>query len=119
MNKTALKSYIIGYLLSLVLTAAAFIPVFIHQNTRHLAFSHELLIPLLLGLALIQLVVQLFFFLHLGREAKPYYNAIFLFATVGMILLVVVGSIWIMDHLNNNMTPASMDQHIINDEGYH
>jgi cytochrome o ubiquinol oxidase operon protein cyoD len=106
-------------MLSLILTLAAFIPVFIHTNTSHMSFPHELLIPYLIVLALIQLVIQLVFFLHFGREEKPYFNALFLFYITGMILIVVIGSIWIMTHLNYNMTSAGMEKHLINDEGIH
>jgi cytochrome o ubiquinol oxidase operon protein cyoD len=117
-HKGTITSYIIGFILSLVLTFAAFIPVFLHQTSHHLSFSHELLLPLIIGLAFIQLVVQLVFFLHLGRESKPYFNLIFLFVTAGMIFIVVVGSLWIMTHLNYNMSPEKMNTYLMKDEGY-
>lgn len=111
MNKSALRSYIIGFGLSLFLTFAAFIPVILNL------FSKDVLLLLIVLLALVQLMVQLLFFLHLGREKKPYFNAMFLFFTAGMIILVIVASIWIMNHLNYSMTPSSMNEYLIKDEG--
>lgn len=109
--------YIIGFLLSIILTFAAYIPVVIHSGSHHSMFSHELLIPLVLFFAIVQLVVQLLFFLHLGQEKKPHWNLIFFVSTVSIILLVVVGSLWIMYHLNYNMMPSQIDQHVMQDEG--
>jgi heme/copper-type cytochrome/quinol oxidase subunit 4 len=69
-------------------------------------------------------MVQLFFFLHIGRESKPRLNAAaFLFATL-VVTILVAGSLWIMDNLNyhhgahEHKTPAEVDEHIIHDEGY-
>jgi cytochrome o ubiquinol oxidase operon protein cyoD len=118
-NKThgSLRSYIIGFLLSIFLTFAAYIPVVMHQNSRHELFSHELLLYFVSFLAVLQLVVQLIFFLHLLQEQKPRWNLVFFFSTISIVLIVVVGSIWIMNHLNYNMTPPQMEKFLIKDEG--
>lgn len=118
-HKGSFLAYIVGFVLSLLLTLGAFIPVFLHQTSRHQAFPHEILLPLIFVLAFLQLFVQLLFFLHLGREERPWYNAIFLILTTGMIVIVVVGSLWIMHHLNYNMTPHDMSNYLMEDEGYH
>lgn len=73
----------------------------------------DALIVFVLTLAVIQLFVQAYFFLHLGREAKPRWNTVFLLATIGLILIVVIGAIWIINHLNYNMTPQQVDQYVI------
>ena len=49
--------------------------------------------------ALAQLIVQIFFFLHL--TAKRWNLIIFLF-TIFVVTIVVGGSLWIMYNLNNN-----------------
>jgi hypothetical protein len=59
----------------------------------------------ILGFAVLQMLVQIFFFLHLGRGPKPLYNVAFFVSTVGIILVVVFGSIFIIDHLHYNMAP--------------
>lgn len=105
------RPYILGFVLSLILTVGSYFLVSEH------VFSNAVLVPVLISLALIQLGVQLFCFLHLGQEKKPRWNLIFFVTTVGIIFIVVVGSIWIMHHLNYNMTPRGMDSYIMQDEG--
>jgi hypothetical protein len=82
--------------------------------------SGTMLLAVIIGFALLQAVVQIFFFLHLGREKKPYWQSSFLVATVGAIFVVVVGSMWIMGHLHANMTPvtsADAAKKLIENEG--
>jgi cytochrome o ubiquinol oxidase subunit IV len=115
----SIKSYLIGFILSIVLTIVAYLLVQTHIFSSHQVLGHELLIFLLLTLALIQLIVQLFFFLHLGREPQPRWNLIFFISTIGIVLLVVIGSLWIMNHLNYNMMPQDMEKFLLEDEGIH
>src|SRR6266567_1195143 len=109
----SLKSYITGFILSFALTVTAYILV-----ANHL-LSGWMIVAVILTLALVQLVVQLFFFLHLGQEAKPRWNLIFFLSTVSIILIIVIGSLWIMKNLNYNMTPADMNTYIFKNEGMH
>lgn len=112
-------SYIFGFLLSVILTLSAYILAQIHITSTHEIISHEVLIPLLIGLAMVQLCVQLIFFLHLFQESKPRWNFLFFVGTFMGVLLVVVMSLWIMGHLNYNMTPDQMKNQILHDEGIH
>jgi cytochrome o ubiquinol oxidase subunit IV len=105
------KSYIVGFILSLMLTFAAYFLV-----TGQI-LDRGLLIAVLLTLGLIQLIVQLFFFLHLGQEKKPRWNLVFFLLTTMTILTVVIGALWIMEHLNYNMMPEHVEEYIIQDEG--
>lgn len=89
-----LKSYLIGFFLSLLLTLAAYFLV-----TEKLLSGTPLLIALA-GLALAQAIVQLILFLHLGQESKPYWNfTVFLFMVL-VITIVVTGTLWILINLN-------------------
>ncbi|MDE2025286.1 MAG: cytochrome C oxidase subunit IV family protein [Patescibacteria group bacterium] len=110
-------SYLVGFLLSIIITLAAYIPVYIHQTSTHEVFSLAFLIPFVLILAFVQLTVQLWFFLHIGKESGPRWNLAFFVSTFGLVLLVVIMSVWIMNHLNTNMTPADMTNFILHDEG--
>lgn len=92
-------SYIVGFLLSLIFTA---IPYYMVVNKT---VTGTALLATILGFAVLQMLVQIFFFLHLGRGPKPLYNVAFFVSTVGIILVVVFGSIFIMDHLHYNMAP--------------
>jgi cytochrome o ubiquinol oxidase operon protein cyoD len=121
MNRSvgSVRSYIFGFILSIALTLGAYIPVVLHQSSGRILFSYELLVPLIFSLAVMQLFVQLIFFLHLGHEKGPRWNLIFLVATVSIILLVVLGSIWIMYHLNYRMMPKEMGPYMEKEEMIH
>ncbi len=112
------KLYTAGFLLSLILTIAAYTAVDMDINSNHLELGHKSLTMLVLGLAFIQAAVQLIFFLHLGKEPGPRWNLAAFMSTAGIILIVVAGSIWIMYHLNYNMMPNGdrMDRFILNQE---
>ena len=108
----AFKAYVTGFLLSLISTLIAWSVVNAHVTSGHHRYSHLFINILVLSLAILQLVVQLIFFLHLGREKKPRWNLQALLAAVGIIILVV-GSIWIMNNLNYsmmNMVPTQEDR---------
>lgn len=105
------KSYVIGFVLSLIFTA---IPYWLVVNEVISGFT---LLATILGIAVIQMVIQIVFFLHFGRGPKPFYNEIFFVSTVGIIFIVVGGSMWIMHHLNYNMIPEDMSTKLIEKEG--
>lgn len=95
-------SYVIGFILSLVFT---FIPY--HLVVNKILTGNTLLMSIL-GIAVIQMFIQIFFFLHLGRGPKPFYNIVFFFATAGLIVIVVGASVFIMDNLYRTMSPQEM-----------
>jgi cytochrome o ubiquinol oxidase subunit IV len=94
-----LKKQLIGYSLSLFLTLAAFISVmrFNDGNSNISQIQTTFLIALL---ALAQLYVQLIFFLHLGTSRESRWNLVSFLYISASILLVVIGSIWIMNNLS-------------------
>jgi cytochrome o ubiquinol oxidase operon protein cyoD len=109
----AFKAYVTGFLFSLIFTLIAWGIVNRHVTSGHRVYSHLFINILVLSLAILQLVVQLIFFLHLGREKKPRWNLQALLAAVGIIIILVVGSIWIMNNLNYsmmNMVPSQEDR---------
>lgn len=110
MNKILIL-YIAGFIISILLTIVAYVLV-VNQ-----VFSSSIVIFVIMLLAIIQLIAQLFFFLHLAEEQNPRWNLIFFMNTVGIILLVVVGSIWIMQNLNNNTMPKNINKSILQNEG--
>ena len=110
-------SYTIGLILALVLTAAAFSLGLAHVYSPTEAIPHALLIPAILVLAFVQLATQLVFFLHFGRDKESQWNVVFFCFTFFGILVVVVASLWIMSHLNYNMTPQQILQYVTNQSG--
>lgn len=105
------RSYVIGFILSLVFT---FIPYYLVVNQT---VSGKTLLATILGFAVMQMIVQITFFLHLGRGPKPNWNLFFFIATVGIILVVVGGSIMIINNLYHNMKPADQTKKLVGDEG--
>ncbi|WP_042279265.1 cytochrome o ubiquinol oxidase subunit IV [Candidatus Protochlamydia sp. R18] len=92
-----IKSYVIGFTASLILTLLSFSFVFFKiLNGQDLVYT-------LIGFALTQTFVQLVFFLHIGQEPKPRWESIALGFTILILLIVVIGSLWIMHDLNERM----------------
>ncbi len=106
-----LRSYVIGFLLSLIVT---FIPYYLVVNQ---IVRGKVLLVTILSFAVTQMIIQVTFFLHLGRGPKPKWNLFFFISTIGIILIVVVGSIMIISNLHYNMRPSDQVQKLINDEG--
>ncbi|MBP9841105.1 MAG: cytochrome C oxidase subunit IV family protein [Simkaniaceae bacterium] len=92
-----MKRLILGFVLSIILTLAAYCAVVCH------GVHGKSLLFLVLGLGGVQALIQMICFLDLGMESKPYWQLI-TFVFMAVILGVVVGgSLWIMYHLNYNM----------------
>jgi cytochrome o ubiquinol oxidase operon protein cyoD len=113
---TTIWLYVTGFILAVGLTILAYLMV-----TDYWLVGNTLIFSAM-GLALVQLVVQLVFFLHLGRESKPRWNLSIFFFTILVLLVIVGGSLWIMYNLNYNMnmTPEQMDTYMIkqSDKGF-
>lgn len=100
-SQRAMHSYILGFALSLVLTIIPYVLV-----TRHMIGGDSGLFVITL-FAVGQLLVQVFFFLHLPAKVKPYWDLIVFFYTILILLFLVIGTLWIMYHLNVNMMGVS------------
>ena len=109
-------SYSIGFGLSIILTIAAYMLVNRHTSSHHAIYSDSILTFAVIGLALLQLAVQLICFLHLGRESKPRWNLIVMSFAILVVLILVMGSLWIMQNLNYHSVKQT-DTYIIHDEG--
>jgi cytochrome o ubiquinol oxidase operon protein cyoD len=118
--KATLKSYITGFALSVLLTLAAAGLVWVHINSGRMIFSNDFLIGAVLVLAVAQLLVQLIFFMHLAGETGPRWKLAVFAGTIGIILIIIVGSIWIMNHLNYNMmaSPSDVNAYIQSQDGF-
>lgn len=93
----SIRAYVMGFFGSFLLTATSFALVISR------IFSNQTLICLISGLALLQAIVQLLFFLHLGQEAKPKWETVVFIFMVSILLIIVLGSLWIMHDLNMRM----------------
>ena len=93
----SVKSYTIGFILSIILTV---IPYFVVVN--HMPPVGGIAITVLV-LAVGQLFIQLVFFLHLSRSSEQRWNLITFLFTALILLILVIATIWIMWNLNYNM----------------
>ncbi len=106
-----LRSYVIGYILSLICTI---IPYYLVVNH---SVSGTALLVTILSFAIFQMLIQITFFLHIGRGPRPNWNLYFYVATVGIILVIVGGTIMIINNLHYNMSPSDITKKLVNDEG--
>jgi len=95
-----LKSYVIGFILCLLLTTISFFLVYGEMITG------QNLIYTLITLGLVQAIVQIIFFLHVGQEDKPRWETISFCFTILCILILVIGSLWVMNDLDKRTMPA-------------
>jgi cytochrome o ubiquinol oxidase operon protein cyoD len=109
-----IKNYIIGFALSLIPTSLAFALVWIHITSKHELLSHEMLIPLIVILALVQIIVQLFCFLHITQSRERLY---LLICALGVVCILVGGSLWIMFTLQGRMMPDDMQMQYMDMQG--
>ena len=93
----SVREYTIGLILSIVLTAIPF------GLVMHGDFGNTLVITLILLCAVAQVMVQLVFFLHMNGSSEQLWNTTSGVFVVVLVAIVIVGSIWIMQHLNHNM----------------
>ncbi len=100
--RPTVKAYLIGFILSVILTAVPFALVMAH------AAPAAVLIPAVVAVGIVQICVHLVCFLHMSRGSSQLWNnAAFVFAVV-IVGILVIGSLWIMYHLNMNMMPGMM-----------
>ncbi|WP_426437874.1 cytochrome o ubiquinol oxidase subunit IV [Bradyrhizobium genosp. P] len=96
----SLKSYLIGFGLSVVLTA---IPFWLVMTDALGDKQVTALIVLLF--AAVQIVVHMIYFLHMNTRSENGWTMLALIFTVIMVAIALTGSLWVMHHLNVNMMP--------------
>ena len=107
------RSYVFGFVLSLILTITAYLVI------THLVFSSVMLIVAIVLLAAIQFIVQMVCFLHMGTQRSTRDRFIVLGFAAVIVTILVSGSLWIMNNLNNRMMPstAQMEQYMNDQTG--
>lgn len=92
-----LKSYVVGFSLSLLLSALSFFLVWAK------IFSGKGLFFAITGLAIVQATAQILFFLHVGQESKPRWETLIFLFMVLVVLIIISGSLWIMYDLDHRV----------------
>ena len=102
------RTYTVGYIVAALLT------LFVYLVVMNKLWDATTLAFVALAAAALQLIVQSRFFLHLKKgERSPWKMSSYVFTWI-MLLIVVVGSLWVMMNLNYNMgmSPSQMLEHI-------
>ncbi len=96
------KSYMTGFVLSVILTAVPFWLVM-----DHIIADSRILALVIMGFAAAQIVVHMVYFLHMNTRSEGGWTMLALIFTIVLVVITLSGSIWVMYHLNANMMPMS------------
>lgn len=99
----SMKAYVTGFVLAVVLTA---IPFWLVMSKQF--HNSTLIAAALLGFAALQIVVHMVYFLHMNSKSEGGWNLLALMFTIMLVVIALSGSLWVMYHLNRNMTMPTM-----------
>lgn len=98
-----LRTYLAGFFGAAGLTAVAFWIV-MTGAIANVALAGGVVVTL----AIAQILVQTFAFLHVNPRAQGGWTLVAYVFTAVLLLITIGGSLWIMAHLNTNMMPGMM-----------
>ena len=96
------KGYMIGFILSVILTAIPFALVMTGTLDKSVT------VPLILLMALVQIVVHMVYFLHMNMSVEDGWSMLALIFTVVFVIITLAGSMWVLYNMNANMMPMDM-----------
>jgi cytochrome o ubiquinol oxidase operon protein cyoD len=97
---SSLADYLIGFGLSVVLTAVPFWLVM----SGWLGDNRMTALAVML-FAVAQIVVHMVYFLHMNTRSEQGWTMMALIFTIIMVVIALTGSLWVMHHLTTNMMP--------------
>ncbi len=100
----SLREYVTGFVLAVALTALPFWLVMAHTFGRSRTTA-----AMILGLAAIQIVIHMVYFLHMNTRSEGGWTLLALLFTLMLVVIALSGSLWVMYHLNDNMMPGMND----------
>ncbi|WP_033073633.1 cytochrome o ubiquinol oxidase subunit IV [Sphingopyxis sp. MWB1] len=103
MPHATMRDYVIGFVLSVILTAIPFWLVM----TRPLEAGATAAI--IMAFAVVQIIVHMVYFLHMTPKAEGGWSLTSLVFTIIIVVIMLAGSLWVMHHLNTNMMPMPHD----------
>jgi cytochrome o ubiquinol oxidase operon protein cyoD len=95
--RTAVRGYLLGLALAILLTIASF-----WAAQTHLIYGPGVPIALV-TLAIAQMGIHLVFFLHITTAPDNTNNVLALAFGVLIVFVLVFGTVWVMFHMNQNM----------------
>ena len=96
------RSYVTGFVLSVILTAIPFWLVMGGVLNDTLKTS-----IVIMAMAAVQIVVHMIYFLHMNTKSEGGWTFMSLTFTLILVVITLVGSIWVMYHMDQNMMPMS------------
>ena len=99
----AMKDYVIGFVLALILTA---IPFWLVMGGVLPSSGATALAILLIGA--VQMIVHMVYFLHMNSRSEGGWTLLALIFTVIIVAIALAGALWVMYHLNVNMMPGHL-----------
>lgn len=97
------RTYAMGFVFSVILTLFSF--YFVSSGT----LPPATLYLVVGGLAVAQFFVQAVFFLHLNTHSKSTWNLLSFLFTIVVVLVLIVGTMWIMYNLYEKMGMNAMN----------
>ncbi|MFN4168130.1 MAG: cytochrome o ubiquinol oxidase subunit IV [Pannonibacter phragmitetus] len=94
------KSYLIGFVLSVILTAIPFAIVMTGGFE-----SRAVTAVIVIGFAVVQILVHMVYFLHMNSRSDEGWTMLSMIFTVIVVVIMLAGSLWVMYNLNTNMMP--------------
>ena len=98
------KDYLTGFVLAVILTA---IPFWLIMGK--VLPSPTITTLVILGFAIVQVVVHMVYFLHMDAKSESGWNLLALIFTAVLLVIVLIGTLWVMHNMNANMMPAMHD----------
>lgn len=94
------RSYAIGFILSVILTAIPFGLVMMGGLESRLLTA-----GIVIGSAAFQVLVHMVYFLHMNGRSDEGWTMMALIFTVVVVVIILAGSLWVMHNMNANMMP--------------
>ena len=99
------RSYLIGFALSVVLTA---IPFWLVMGD--VIADRMIATIVIMAFGVVQIFVHMVYFLHMNTKSEGGWTMMAAIFTIIVIVIALSGSLWVMFHLNTNMMPG----HVMN-----
>ncbi len=104
---SSMREYVIGFVLSVILTAIPFwlvmAEIITDRTTGALVLS---------AFAVVQIVVHMVYFLHMNGKIQGGWTMLATIFTVVFVSITIAGTLWVMFHMNNNMMRGHTDHEI-------
>jgi cytochrome o ubiquinol oxidase operon protein cyoD len=94
------REYVIGFVLSVVLTAIPFWLVMTGVLPKQATGF------IIMAFAVVQIVVHMIYFLHMNGKSDEGWTLVALVFTLILVVITLAGSLWVMHHMNLNMMPG-------------